>query len=171
MGGADGQARDRVAAAAPAAGIWIWVPPPVDASLQLPLLPARLHSRETLLRLLPRLQGLLQGEKPQLRHVCGVELSLRPQRDCLAVWNIKGGHSSFIKSMRGSDPDAALYYMARMLEAGDDPLFLTRRMIIFAAEDGYAYREKGRRLFHIYAPGQPRYNAWRFYGYRRSLVV
>ena len=43
--------------------------------------------------------------------------------------------SAFIKSMRGSDPDAALYYMARMLEAGDDPLFLTRRMIIFAAED------------------------------------
>ena len=43
--------------------------------------------------------------------------------------------SAFIKSMRGSDPDAALYYMARMLEGGDDPLFLTRRMIIFAAED------------------------------------
>ena len=98
MGGAHGQARDRVAAAAAAAGIW--VPPPVDASLRLPLLLAHLHSRETLPRLLPRLQGLLQGEKPQLRHVCGVELSLRPQRDCLAVWNIKGGHSSFIKSMR-----------------------------------------------------------------------
>ena len=43
--------------------------------------------------------------------------------------------SAFIKSMRGSDPDAALYYMARMLEGGDDPLFLTRRMIIFASED------------------------------------
>ncbi|MBW7997301.1 MAG: replication-associated recombination protein A [Candidatus Glassbacteria bacterium] len=43
--------------------------------------------------------------------------------------------SAFIKSMRGSDPDAALYYMARMLEAGEDPLFILRRMIIFAAED------------------------------------
>jgi putative ATPase len=43
--------------------------------------------------------------------------------------------SAFIKSLRGSDPDAALYYMARLLEAGDDPLFLTRRMIIFASED------------------------------------
>lgn len=43
--------------------------------------------------------------------------------------------SAFIKSMRGSDPDAALYYMARMIEAGDDPLFVARRMIIFAAED------------------------------------
>jgi putative ATPase len=43
--------------------------------------------------------------------------------------------SAFIKSMRGSDPDAALYYMVRALEAGEDPLFLTRRMIIFASED------------------------------------
>jgi putative ATPase len=43
--------------------------------------------------------------------------------------------SAFIKSMRGSDPDAALYYLVRMLEAGEDPLFIARRMVIFAAED------------------------------------
>jgi len=43
--------------------------------------------------------------------------------------------SAFIKSMRGSDPDAAVYWLMRMLEAGDDPLFLARRMIIFASED------------------------------------
>jgi putative ATPase len=43
--------------------------------------------------------------------------------------------SAFIKSMRGSDPDAALYWMARMLEAGEDPLFVLRRMVIFASED------------------------------------
>ncbi|MCF6158083.1 MAG: replication-associated recombination protein A [wastewater metagenome] len=43
--------------------------------------------------------------------------------------------SVFIKSMRGSDPDAALYWLARMLEAGEDPLFIARRMIIFASED------------------------------------
>lgn len=43
--------------------------------------------------------------------------------------------SAFIKSMRGSDPDAAVYWMMRMIEAGDDPLFVLRRMIIFAAED------------------------------------
>ncbi|MBN2714270.1 MAG: replication-associated recombination protein A [Deltaproteobacteria bacterium] len=43
--------------------------------------------------------------------------------------------SAFIKSMRGSDPDAALYWMFRMLEAGDDPMFVLRRMIIFASED------------------------------------
>jgi putative ATPase len=43
--------------------------------------------------------------------------------------------SAFIKSMRGSDPDAALYWMIRMVEAGEDPLFITRRMVIFASED------------------------------------
>ncbi|MDP4000553.1 MAG: replication-associated recombination protein A [bacterium] len=43
--------------------------------------------------------------------------------------------SAFIKSMRGSDPDAAVYYLARMLEAGEDPVFIARRMVIFASED------------------------------------
>jgi putative ATPase len=43
--------------------------------------------------------------------------------------------SAFIKSLRGSDPDAALYWMFRMLDAGEDPLFVLRRMIIFASED------------------------------------
>ena len=43
--------------------------------------------------------------------------------------------SAFIKSMRGSDPDAAVYWMMRMLAAGDDPLFVSRRMLIFASED------------------------------------
>jgi putative ATPase len=43
--------------------------------------------------------------------------------------------SAFIKSMRGSDPDAALYWCVRMIEASDDPLFVLRRMLIFAAED------------------------------------
>ena len=43
--------------------------------------------------------------------------------------------SAFIKSMRDSDPDAALYWLARMIEAGEDPLFIVRRMVILAAED------------------------------------
>lgn len=43
--------------------------------------------------------------------------------------------SAFIKSMRGSDPAAALFYLSRMLIAGEDPLFIARRMIIFASED------------------------------------
>ena len=43
--------------------------------------------------------------------------------------------SAFIKSMRGSDPNAAVYYLARMVEGGEDPKFIARRMLIFASED------------------------------------
>jgi putative ATPase len=43
--------------------------------------------------------------------------------------------SAFIKSMRGSDPNAAVYYLARMISGGEDPLFIARRMVIFASED------------------------------------
>jgi len=43
--------------------------------------------------------------------------------------------SAFIKSMRASNPDAALYYLARMIDAGEDPLFIARRMVVFASED------------------------------------
>lgn len=57
-----------------------------------------------------------------------------------ALYDKKGNQhydaiSAFIKSMRGSDPDAALHYLARMLEGGEDPLFIARRMVIFASED------------------------------------
>ena len=43
--------------------------------------------------------------------------------------------SAFIKSIRGSDPDASIYWLARMLEAGEDPLFVARRLVVLAAED------------------------------------
>lgn len=43
--------------------------------------------------------------------------------------------SAFIKSMRGNEPDAALHYLARMIKSGEDPIFIARRMVIFAAED------------------------------------
>lgn len=43
--------------------------------------------------------------------------------------------SAFIKSLRGSNPDAALHYLARMIKAGEDPIFIARRMLIFASED------------------------------------
>ena len=43
--------------------------------------------------------------------------------------------SAFIKSMRGGDADAAVYYLAAMLEAGEDPRFIARRMVILASED------------------------------------
>lgn len=43
--------------------------------------------------------------------------------------------SAFIKSMRGSDPDAAVYYLAKMLDAGEDPVFVARRIVVFCSED------------------------------------
>src|SRR5207244_1266028 len=43
--------------------------------------------------------------------------------------------SAYIKSLRGSDPDGALYWLARMLEGGEDPEFIARRIVIFASED------------------------------------
>ena len=43
--------------------------------------------------------------------------------------------SAFIKSLRGSDPDAAMYWLAKMVYAGEEPRFLFRRMLIFASED------------------------------------
>src|SRR5947199_9888577 len=43
--------------------------------------------------------------------------------------------SAFIKSMRGSDPDAALYWLAKMIHAGEDPRFIARRIVVHAAED------------------------------------
>ena len=58
----------------------------------------------------------------------------------LALYDKKGEQhydiiSAFIKSMRGSDPNAAVYWLARMVEGGEDPLFIARRMVILAAED------------------------------------
>ncbi|MBR3324017.1 replication-associated recombination protein A [Candidatus Saccharibacteria bacterium] len=58
----------------------------------------------------------------------------------LPGYDKKGDHhydniSAFIKSMRGSDVDAALYYLARMVQSGEDPKFIARRMVIFASED------------------------------------
>ena len=43
--------------------------------------------------------------------------------------------SAFIKSVRGSDPDAAIYWLARMIEGGEDPAFIARRLVILASED------------------------------------
>lgn len=61
------------------------------------------------------------------------------QRKMLAYDRDEDGHydtiSAFIKSMRGSDPHAAIYWLAKMLEAGEDPRFISRRMMIFASED------------------------------------
>lgn len=68
------------------------------------------------------------------------ELTSRCIQNNLAAYDKKGEMhydviSAFIKSLRGSDPNAAVYYLARMTEAGEDPLFIARRMLILAAED------------------------------------
>ncbi|HEO63803.1 MAG TPA: replication-associated recombination protein A, partial [Candidatus Omnitrophica bacterium] len=61
------------------------------------------------------------------------------QKKIVLYDNAEDGHydtiSAFIKSMRGSDPDAALYWLAKMIYAGEDPRFIARRVLIFAAED------------------------------------
>lgn len=82
---------------------------------------------------------LLENQRPSDR-----TLRVEDVREALqgrALYYDKAGEehynliSAFIKSLRGSDPDAALYWMARMLAGGEDPLFIARRMVIFASED------------------------------------
>ena len=76
-----------------------------------------------------------QGEhKLQVQHIeqALASSTLRYDKSGEEHYNVV---SAFIKSLRGSDPDAALYWMMRMLSAGDDPLFVLRRMLIFASED------------------------------------
>jgi putative ATPase len=68
------------------------------------------------------------------------ELVLNVIQQNLAMYDKNGEQhydiiSAFIKSIRGSDPNAALYYLARMLQGGEDPLFVARRMVILASED------------------------------------
>ncbi|MBL0049407.1 MAG: replication-associated recombination protein A [Bacteroidetes bacterium] len=68
------------------------------------------------------------------------ELVMQSVQQNLALYDKNGEQhydiiSAFIKSMRGSDPNAAVYWLARMLEGGEDPLFIARRMLILASED------------------------------------
>lgn len=74
-----------------------------------------------------------------LIHVDAAVMQDCVQRKMIAYDKDEDGHydtiSAFIKSMRGSDPHAALYWLAKMLEAGEDPRFIVRRMVIFASED------------------------------------
>jgi putative ATPase len=75
-----------------------------------------------------------ESHKIEMRHVQEA-LQRRPLQYDKAGEEHYNVISAFIKSLRGSDPDAALYWMMRMIEAGEDPLFIARRMVIFAAED------------------------------------
>ena len=77
--------------------------------------------------------------------------------DAKAVRYGRDGHydviSAFIKSIRGSDPDAGLYWLARMLEAGEDPRFIARRLVILASEDIGMARLAGAARGRCRGPG------------------
>lgn len=79
--------------------------------------------------------NLKKGEKP----ISLQDIEEAAQRKMLQYDRAAEDHyntiSAFIKSMRASDVDAALYYLARMVAAGEDPLFIARRMVVFASED------------------------------------
>ena len=82
------------------------------------------------------------SSKPDENGVRVIDLSVVEesiQRPAIVYDNTGDEHydiiSAFIKSMRGSDPDATVYYLARMLDAGEDPMFIARRIVIQAAED------------------------------------
>ncbi|MEJ5286200.1 MAG: replication-associated recombination protein A [Bacteroidota bacterium] len=80
------------------------------------------------------------SDKSQNKAVISKDLVIKASQQKYLKFDKKGDYhydtiSAFIKSLRGSDPDAALLWLAKMLEAGEDPLFIARRMIIFASED------------------------------------
>ena len=80
---------------------------------------------------LARAAGLDRIDADTLREVAGARW-IRHDRDREQHYDVV---SAFIKSLRASDPDAALYWAARMLEGGEDPRFVARRLVIFASED------------------------------------
>ena len=79
----------------------------------------------------PNADGIREISVETLGQLLG-EKTLRYDKNGEDHYNII---SAFIKSLRGSDPDAAVYYLARMLDAGEDPMFIARRMVILASED------------------------------------
>jgi len=92
-------------------------------------------------KLLNAIELVVQFTKPESGElVVTNDLVMKCIQKNLAFYDKKGEQhydiiSAFIKSMRGSDPNAAVYWLARMIEAGEDPLFIARRMIILASED------------------------------------
>ncbi|MGE5315571.1 MAG: replication-associated recombination protein A [Acidobacteriota bacterium] len=83
--------------------------------------------------------GLVRPDSDGVRHIKKKTLEDAFQRQ-YSLYDKKGEQhydiiSAFIKSLRGSDPDAAVYWLARMLDGGEDPKFIARRMVILASED------------------------------------
>ncbi len=90
-------------------------------------------------KLLNILQLMVESESSQTVTITDEAVARRLQQNPLAYDKDGEMHydiiSAFIKSIRGSDPDAALYWMARMIEGGEDPQFIARRLVISASED------------------------------------
>ncbi|MBQ8701208.1 MAG: replication-associated recombination protein A [Prevotella sp.] len=90
-------------------------------------------------KLLNILELVVESESSEEVVITDAKVASRLQQNPLAYDKDGEMHydiiSAFIKSIRGSDPDAALYWMARMIEGGEDPQFIARRMVISAAED------------------------------------
>ena len=92
-------------------------------------------------KLLNAIELTVQFAKPESEKIVITnDIVMKCIQKNLALYDKKGEQhydiiSAFIKSMRGSDPNAAVYWLARMIEAGEDPLFIARRMIILASED------------------------------------
>ena len=90
-------------------------------------------------KLLNILQLMVESESSETVTITDEAVARRLQQNPLAYDKDGEMHydiiSAFIKSIRGSDPDAALYWMARMIEGGEDPQFIARRMVISASED------------------------------------
>ena len=90
-------------------------------------------------KLLNILQLMVESESSETVTITDEAVAKRLQQNPLAYDKDGEMHydiiSAFIKSIRGSDPDAALYWMARMIEGGEDPQFIARRLVISASED------------------------------------
>jgi putative ATPase len=90
-------------------------------------------------RALTYLEAAALGQSPQGKHIDMKTLERAVDRAAVRYDRDGDQHydviSAFIKSMRGSDVDAALHYLARMIEAGEDPRFIARRLIVHASED------------------------------------
>lgn len=91
-------------------------------------------------KLLNILELIINSYKPDDVIVIDNKTATERLQENIALYDKNGEQhydiiSAFIKSIRGSDPNAAVYWMARMIEGGEDPLFIARRMVILAAED------------------------------------
>lgn len=112
-------------------GAWTAEPGLLDAIIRVADGDAR-RALGVLERLADRTDGASTDQVLRVETLASLGVSILHDRDGDSHYDVV---SAFIKSMRGSDPDAAIYWMARLLAGGEDPMFVARRMVIFASED------------------------------------